>query len=298
MIKILHIADEKNITGCLITLFDLHLNLLNYNIEHSFDIYIKSYNICRKYYTFINKCVCVPLAQNVKFKPIYDNNLVTSDIIITTTEHLSSCCYTEGITNNFQFHLDCNHLIFLDTLGLWIGDMAGKMDLFRKYIQDYNTTLLSSPFNLKYDIFSNSEEYYHKFSEVRINYLKDHFVPGIYSDYYSTEKYGDMKNSQIYPASDDEKTAHNYAGYLYERWFKRKNIYAENIGKMIYENVLLGKYTHYSSKNKCIDDGLTYYFKYLNLDDSIDQELGDFARQNILNKLFMKEDDLLLKMLK
>lgn len=300
MIKIIHVADEKNITGCFITLFDLHFNLLKFGIEHHFDIYIKNHQIGFKYYNFMKKCVCPSLSKNASIKYIHEDNIIHSDIIITTTEYLSSNCFVEGVQNNFKFHTDCNLLIFLDTLGLWIGDIYGVLNVFQEYIKDSNSLLLGSPFNLKYsNIFKNSEEYYHKFSDARMQYLIKKFSTPLYSKYYDSFEYKQIKENQIYPASDDEKTAHNYAGYIYKRWFQRKNIYAENIGKMIYENVLLNKYTYYSNENKCIDDGLTWYFKYLDLDDNISQIMNnDKNRKMIIDKLFMKEDDLILKILK
>ncbi len=300
-ITLLHIADDKNITGCLISLVDLHYNLLEYNVDHDLVLYFTNYNIGMKYCDFIRKSISdSAVLNNAQIKHIQSHNTVNSDIIIATTECLTSLCNIDGTYSDFSFKFDCDLMIFLDTLGLWIASIYNKLSELQEYIQNINTLLLCSPFNFQFNIFSDVKEYYHKFSNQRINYLKNKYMKPRYQSMYTAHKYKSLKDNQIQTTDEAEFIPHNYAGYIYHRWFERKGMFAENIGKMIYEFVLLDKPVQYKAINKTMNDGLHYYLKYLDVDDSFDQYLSNISyfKRNIEDRLFMKRDDLLLKLLR
>lgn len=68
------------------------------------------------------------------------------------------------------------------------------------------------------------------------------------------------------------------------------DVYYENIGKLIFEFLYLGRSVYYSSKNKCFDDGLTYYLKLFDIDDNKTQKI-EIKKEDIEEKLFFNDND-------
>lgn len=59
----------------------------------------------------------------------------------------------------------------------------------------------------------------------------------------------------------------------------------------------MGKKVKYYLDNKVKDDGLTEYMKLFGVDDNVGGYLG-ISKEEIEDKLFMKEEDEILKILK
>ena len=126
--------------------------------------------------------------------------------------------------------------------------------------------------------------YYHKFSHERFNHLKRlNCINGIVTE------------------DKRERTGNIDFEYLkatelhYQRWRKViDNVYAENIGKMIFEFSALDKKVYYSNENKTHNDGLTYYLKLFDIDDNISQEIH-INEKRLFDILGMKDNDVLLK---
>jgi len=157
-----------------------------------------------------------------------------------------------------DIELKCDKLLLLDSF-----DMAkAKYGVLPEpKIPCKNTVLLCNPATMN-DWFT-CKEYYHKFSE-RIN------------------------------------TTSPCAQLLYMRVNKdhiyiTDTIYFENIGKTIFEMLYLGKnVTYYGDKTH---DGLYYYLKLFGVDGEKDYIPLPITKKDIEDKLFMKDDDLLLEMI-
>lgn len=106
-----------------------------------------------------------------------------------------------------------------------------------------------------------------------------------------------MKNEKLnyFQIKNDitEKQLFDCSEYHYVRHEKIGNEYFENIGKLIFEFIYYNKKVKYFNTNYSKPDGLTYYLKLFNIDDTYSQYLN-ITKQDVINKLFMKNDDLLL----
>lgn len=67
--------------------------------------------------------------------------------------------------------------------------------------------------------------------------------------------------------------------------------YYENIGKLMFEFILLGKESQYLPKNKKFYDGLSEYMNYLDLDDNNTYIFTNKEKQYFEEKLFMQSND-------
>lgn len=67
--------------------------------------------------------------------------------------------------------------------------------------------------------------------------------------------------------------------------------YYENIGKLMFEFILLGKESQYLPKNKKFYDSLSEYMNYLDLDDNNTYIFTSKEKQYFEEKLFMQSND-------
>ena len=161
------------------------------------------------------------------------------------------------------------------------------------YIKEHHVLTICNKFNSKF--VDNSFAWYMKFSPERINKLKN--LVSNKKDTLVAEEYyhSKIKEENIKPF--------DYKEYLYYRYDKKNddNLYTdngaryyENIGKLLFEFILLGKNSIYLPKNKKFDDGLTEFMNDMGLDDNKEYKFSDKDKQFFEDKLFMKSDDKLL----
>jgi hypothetical protein len=170
------------------------------------------------------------------------------------------CSFSTLIGNNIK--LNCNKIIALDSLDY----TKIRYGLIEK--PKYKFILLGNPNNINYPIENviESYEYYHKFDFIRVSGLK---------------------LSEL---------------YFYNRRRKDKihcgnNIYIENIGKLIFENLYLGNTVFYRKNGLVDEDGLCYYLKLFGIDPFVDHVPLRISKYDIVDKLSFKKDDLILKVI-
>lgn len=161
---------------------------------------------------------------------------------------------------------------------IYIQHSGEKKERYCIYGNEANEKLIR-----KVEQYAEYKRYYHTFSKERFQKLKELNT-----------------TSEVVQVKDREKTGNIKFQHLlakelkYHRWRKViEGVYAENIGKMIFEFSALGKRVYYSRENKTQDDGLTEYLKLFGLDDNIDQEIK-ISEEELFDKLGMKDDDILL----
>jgi hypothetical protein len=184
-----------------------------------------------------------------------------ADIIIASTKLLADIIHYQ---KELGIKFVCNKLILVDSLDLMRSkyDMIPKLDEI-EYCND--TVLLANPANFNISNFK-CYEYYHKFNESRIK-------------------------SSILPEA-----------FIYTRVVKNHiqlidDIFFENIGKFIWECLYNNRKIIYYSDGMKIKDGLYYYLKLFGVDGDIHHIPLNISKEQVVDKLFMKDDDLILRRL-
>lgn len=271
--------------GITTSLFDLYFNLKKYGVVNL------------KCYIFID---CLKLQEQMLYiKTIYKSlplNKVNCEFIdINNIDKFYKNNKFNVLIVSFSItkYLSClkfcyNKLIVLDS-GLMFYDYITNNNIKNNYIEQMeNVFVLGNRINMNF-YRNNYYLYYHKFSNERLEFIKNKF-PVI----------NQVFNESVRNTEDTDEIKFKYMMYNkleYQRWREiTKGIYSENIGKMIFEFLWLGKKVHYSPKNKSQDDGLTDYLSLFNIDDNVEQNLN-ITKNEIENKLFMKKNDLILKLI-
>jgi hypothetical protein len=162
-----------------------------------------------------------------------------------------------------------------------------------QYIRDNDVTVICNKYNAQF--VDKSFVWYMKFSKERIEKLRQLVTATketlVAEDYYKEK----MEGHNIKPFS--------YKKYKYYRYDKKNDSneysdmgarYYENIGKLMFEFVLLGKESVYLPDNKKFDDGLTEFMNHLGFDDTKSYSWGKQDLEYLEDKLYMKEDDEIL----
>lgn len=269
--------------GITTSLFDTYFNLSKYVSNIHCYIFIDCNNMKEnmKYIKTINKSIPINKVnyefcntQNIYEwqKQHHSKNLIVSFAMMKYME-----------TFDFQY----DNLIMLDS-GLMFYDKVMNNNKKNSYIQKLpNISILGNPCNKKF-FTENYHIYYHKFSETRLNYL---MTLGTTNDVFN-------ELDRNIEETDEIKFKNMKCNELkYQRWRNViGNIYSENIGKMIFEFLYMGKKVFYSAENKSQDDGLTTYLKLFGIDDNINQELH-LSKTDIKNKLGFSDKDLIWSLL-
>jgi hypothetical protein len=295
MIDILHVADNRNISGTFTSLIDVYYNLLNNNytnVKLHILCYTDILNVFKLYQSFI-KTFCPNVG--ISYHHINQFDSIKTDILITTTELLSFYY----MHSNYIPKLNYNKFIVLDSAGFYQSYEEEQFkDCFRVIPND--AIILCNKANLKLSPWKNSYEYYIKLSEDRLSILKQYSVPisndRLKSSYYipidAKYVYNDLKKQKIL-TTDIYKV---YEVHFCRRYLSSTGTYSENIGKLIFEMIWLDRPVYYYSKPKTFDDGLHYYLQLFNVDDNKDQLLS-ITKEDIEDKLFIHDDDLLYKII-
>lgn len=165
------------------------------------------------------------------------------------------------------------------------------------YINDNDIITICNEFNAQF--VKDSFIWYMKFSEERINRLKQ--ISTNENGILTSEEYFKRKKNKL------DIKPFSYKRYDYFRYSKKSKDnpytefgadYYENIGKMMFEFLLLEKEASYSCKNKKINDGLTEFLFQFGIDDNFDFDLNLLSKSKLQEVLFMKHNDEILKLLK
>lgn len=168
---------------------------------------------------------------------------------------------------NLKFRMGTGNLFILDSLDLYKSkvkaipnlDIAIPKNLHRCFY-------LSNPANFIKGK-NNNIEYYHKFSKRRLDIISD------------------LQEFFNYKRLNKEK-------------IKVKDHYFENINKNIFEHLYHGKKVNYYSDGLTVKDGLYYYLKLFGIDGSKNHTPLNISREDIEDKLFMKEDDFIIEQIR
>lgn len=168
---------------------------------------------------------------------------------------------------NLYFRMGLGSLFILDSLDLYKSKVNAVPNLDIAIPKNLKSCFyLSNPANF-IDKKKNIE-YYHKFSKERLDTLPD---------------IGVLKNVFEYSRKDKEK-------------IKVKDMPFENIGKGIFEHLYHNKTVNYYADH-AIKDGLYYYLKLFGIDGLKNNVPLKISREEIEDKLFMKNDDEIIKLI-
>ena len=260
------VCGYLKLNGAVTTLLDIYFNLKKYFSDIEFNLICNLRNT-KNFITYKDE---YPV---VDFKSVKTHNF---DTLILSTDFIGQ------FYNIFRlFHY--KKLILLDSYKIYI-DYYRNDNFTANKINDISEQyyILGNNFNSKF-FKSNYYTYYHKFSKERLDYLENKY-----------------KNEQhILKRKEDDKDffLHKFSSYRYERFHTCDNItFLENIGKLIFEYRYLNKPVYYSSNKKTIDDGLTEYLSLFGIDDNNSQDIL-ITKNDIRNKLFMKDNDLMFEII-
>ena len=273
------------VSGTLISMVDLYLNLKSFN--YNIPIVIQSKNnteLFRFSRRYLNNNMFL-------FNNITTSNIISCDIVITSLQSFSHIMF-----ENTDLIFDTDKLIIFDTADFISMEHKYKcIDNFYKTINNStkkckDVLFYANKFNIDRYIkpYFDHKEYYHKLCKERLNWNIPLNINGKYLSTVSQEHsdiYKDVKKNDV--------SIYEYNGYNYQRWCPFGDIYYENIGKLIYEYLYYDKPVIYSPTNKMFDDGLTYYLKQFDIDDNKFQVL-DITSNDIELKMFMNKYDNIL----
>lgn len=230
-----------------------------------------------------------PVIYNMK---LHHNKLTTSIPFLRFNRNFGDFNMFKGITQDehkFKAHtiicsgrliyeilmgadieLECERLFVLDSLDTYkskIGEFPDFDDYFD--ILGCEITQLSNPATMR-DTKYRQEPYFHKFSYRRLDALKQ---SGILKDEYNFNR------------TSKEKT-------------KLEGGHFENQGKGIFEHLYWNKIVNYYAEGTYTADGLTHYFDLFGIDPYVDHLPLHLSKNQIKDKLFMKNIDYLYKELK
>jgi hypothetical protein len=181
---------------------------------------------------------------------------LSADIIVCSTRFLVD-------VQMFDLEVNCKKIIFLDSFDVACPRYFDRSQFINSIpCEDY--IFLGNPSNK--DKLPNFREYYHTFSPERldtISFENDHY-------YYSRK----------------------------DKWYIKigRRSWFENIGKGIFERLYHNKSVHYTTKGMTQRDGLYFYLRRFGVDGEQDHYPLPITRKDIEDKLFMKEDDLLVQL--
>ncbi len=183
------------------------------------------------------------------------------DTVIASTKLLVDIGYYQ---KDLNIKFNCNKLILVDSLDL-MKSKHGMIPHLDQFIPCKDTVLLANPANFNISSFK-CYEYYHKFNENRIESFR---LP-------ERLTYTRIRKPHIRLTN---------------------NTFFENVGKLIWECLYKDKSVFYLNDGIKIKDGLYYYLKLFEIDGSVDHIPLNISKEQIVDKLFMKDDDLILNIL-
>lgn len=169
-----------------------------------------------------------------------------------------------------DIELECNKLFVLDSLDTYkskIGMFPDFDDIFDTMFKDTQVIQFSNPATFretKYD----QREYYHKFSYRRLNALNQS---------------GNLKDELNFRRNRSDKGDIGDGNYF------------ENIGKQLFEHLYFRKRVNYYADGVFTKDGMWFYLTQFGIDGNKDLEDIKMSKGDIMNYLFLKSSDELLR---
>jgi len=163
------------------------------------------------------------------------------------------------------------------------------------YISQNNVSIIGNEYNKQFVQNSDYFIWYMKFSQERIDRI--HKLATNVNDVLIAEDYyiNKMNGINIKPFSYN-----TYKYYRYDKKTDKNNFtdfgarYYENIGKLVFEFVLLDKISIYLPKNKNVADGMTEFMNSISLNDDVEYKFEKEHKSYFEEKLYMKKNDELL----
>ena len=217
---------------------------------------ITPYPVEVTYFDF--KCNSFFGMKNVLSKLSFGQIIFEADNIICSAKLLKDI-------NEGNVQIACTNLIIIDSFDI-AKSYYGLIENIEKAVHHCtNTTILSNPANF-HKIFYQTVEYYHKFSKQRLDTLPT--ISGVKNYTRNTKPH-----IRISPTS-----------------------YFENIGKGIFEFIYRGGTVNYIPDGMNEKDGLYYYLRLFGLDGEQTYTPLPLTKNDIEDKLLMKDDDLIFKL--
>lgn len=249
---------DSRITGAFTTILDAYVNLSKYMDIDLKTVWGLTTHDARRYLKNNNFFGTRAVAESLTFESSFER-----ETIICTSKLLADLTYTYLMRRKVQYH--CKNLIVLDSFDLAKTgfNILPNLD---SYVKADNCVFLCNPANFAYTKYPKYE-YYHKFNKERLD-------------------------SQVTIANK----------YNYKRSSKQeirviKGGYFENIGKRIFEYIYHGHPVRYRTDGMFMKDGLYYYLKLFGVDAFKNHNPLKIKKAEVVDKLFMKEDDILLDIL-
>lgn len=283
MIYLIADFQYNAISGASIDYIDLYLNLkqylpVNLTILVNYDKIITVKKLIELYFT---KTLASQLVKTLRVK--FDKQVAQTDIII--------CKYGTLLDKYIDIELYNNIFLIVDLrLACHAINNMHEDILYHPHIKRIICT------DFLYKIYKNTSilfNYYHKFSQTRLDNIRISNKKNTFSDWNNYSQHKSNLNFNI----------HEYEALNWYRHKIQNNTYnfdycMEMKGKLIFEFLYFGKQVHYSSVNKQFNDGLTDYLSLFGIDDNIVQDLH-ISKQAIFDKLVkFDENDKLLQFIK
>lgn len=272
------------VDGVMTSLIDLYQNLKQFNFDVNFRIICPELYLLdpdnpdnNEYYdTPINKTevkyenknlvTSVPfLRNNRNFGDIKLFFCLTEDRVFEADTIICSARLLYEIHQGKDITIKCKRLIVIDSLDL----TKVQLNIFPRFcniVKADHTIFLVNPCNrgtvdFKYYI------YYQKYNSKRMNFMP--WLKDVYT-YRRTQR----RNSKI---ADGQ--------------------HLENMGRIIFEHLYHNKKVNYYTDGMFMRDGLYYYLRLFGIDGEVNHIPLDITSDEVIEELFMSENDLLLDIL-
>lgn len=288
--------------GAIVTLTDT-ANEVKKHFNNS-QLYIKCLNewkaesdFALKTMIFLKKLLCIK--NYTLFDSSIDNDIIDVDTAITVYWTLPYINWRKVKAKN---------LIILDSLDMHIandnGVLHAQLDNIRKYFD--NIYILANPFVmtfLKRKCHEKIEyiEYFSKISADRVEkcgncdkidqrvLVRNRQLCSKYNDVYVYDKRNERINTLSFSKHAFARIGHGP---------KEPYYFVENIGKLLFEYMYLGRQPDYYPLNKQLDDGLHFYLQMLDIDDNVENLNINVPKSKLLGTVFFDENDALFDLLR
>lgn len=252
---------DKTINGSVFTLTDIYLELTNKNIKVKnyakfFELtHIQEYKQLIIVESSIKKYCMIDYIQLPD--TLYSDTIITSYYAI----------------NNIDFtNIKGKKLIIFDTLDVYVDYKQEKFkDVISKLKQNFNEIIiLCNPFiescikNIK-SLDVEILQYFSKVSKIRLEHYN---TTEDDRTLVRTDRLSKMyNNSFLYNDRYKFLNTLKFKSFAFERMAHTENrLHIENIGKLFFEYLYIGKQVDYYPTNICMKDGMCYYMENLDID--------------------------------
>lgn len=268
--RILFFLPFNLMCGTFTSILDAWRNTKRFIPDVEFLLPTGQFSLVSKFIDDIPKDISVISAK--RFPPL------APDICVTSTTYFLYCT----LQPQNVFPVKPKKWILLDSSCLMISQHDPNNNGVNKVVelikQLDNYVVLGNNFNSQFFDSDHYVPYLHKFDWERVyenqrRYIVTHDTP------LTVEEYSKTRTGPVFP--------YTYPSYDYHRWVPvGPNLKFENIGKLIFEFLLIGRQVKYSTKNRSFPDGLTEYLAAIGIDDTRDQILDFDNKQEMKNLMY------------